>query len=258
MRIARIGLTPLKGARHVRQESVTLTPDGPVGDRLFCLVDPARGRVVRTVQNPALMQTVARWEGGVLRVELPGRTVEGTPMPTGEVLKVDYWGRTAAVEVCAGPWAGAFAAHLGYDVVLARAVHSGEVVYGAPVSLVTTSSLRVLSERLGRDVAGARFRATFVVDTGDTAPSGVAGRLVEDAWVGRELRLGEATVRVRGPIARCAVMDLEPRTGVRDAAVLGAVAGYRQQQGEIDFGVDAVVTAPGRARTGDRVELGRG
>ena len=252
MRIARIGFTPLKGGRHVSHPLVDLTSDGPVGDRRFCLVDPARDRVLRTVENPTLLRASARWEAGALSVDLPGRTVEGLPEPTGEVLKVDYWGRTAAVEVCSGPWAEAYTDHLGYDVVLARPVHPGEVVYGASVTLVTTSSMSLLSERLGREVDSARFRATFLVDTGGAAPH------VEDSWVGQELRLGEATVVVHGIVPRCAVVDLDPVTGGRDGQVLGTLGGYRRGAGEINFGVDAVVSTAGRVWTGDHAELGRG
>jgi uncharacterized protein YcbX len=252
VRVSRIGFTPVKGGRHIAQDLVELTPDGPAGDRVFCLVDPARGQVLRTVQNPSLLQSATSWGNGVLAMTLPGQTAEGAPTPTGAVLEVDYWGRDAAVEVVAGPWAAACSEHLGYDVVLARAVNPGEVVYGAPVTMVTTGSLRLLSERLGRPVDGARFRSTFVVDTGTQQPH------VEDSWVGRQMRLGAATVLVRGPVPRCAVVDLEPSTGRRDAAVLQTLAGYRRSDGAITFGVDAVVTTAGPVRDGDRAELERG
>jgi uncharacterized protein YcbX len=63
-------------------------------------------------------------------------------------------------------------------------------------------------------------------------------------------------VRVRGVVPRCAVVDLDPETGRNDALVLAELAGYRQSQGEINFGVDAVVTGAGRVRAGDQVVLG--
>jgi uncharacterized protein len=251
MRIDRIGFTPLKGNRHTSHGFVDLTALGPAGDRVFCLVSRGTGRVLRTVENPTLLQGTARWQAGVLSADLPGRSVEGTPEPTGELLKVDYWGRSAAVEVCDGPWGEAYSEHVGHEVVLGRAVHAGEIVYGAPVSVVTTGSMRELSDRLGSALASARFRATFLVDTGDAEPH------VEDSWVGRELRLGDATVEVRGRIPRCAVVDLDPSTGRPDAPVLATLGRYRRGHGEISFGVDAVVTVPGRARTGDPAELGR-
>lgn len=129
---------------------------------------------------------------------------------------------------------------------------AGEVVYGASVALVTTASMRLLAQRLGAEVDSARFRSTFLVDTGDCPPH------VEDSWVGRELRIGEAIVRVRGVVPRCAVVDLDPVTGHHDGAVLRELAGYRRSHGEVSFGVDAVVTAPGRVRAGDQVELSQG
>ncbi len=251
MRVQRIGFTSLKGARHRAHDTVQLALDGPAGDRVFCLVDPARRRVLRTVENPSLVRATATWDAGVLSVDLPGSTVEGAPTPTGEVLKVDYWGRSAAVETVEGPWAQAFSDYLGYAVVLARSVSPGEVVYGASVTVLTTGSMRLLSERLGRDVDSARFRSTFLVES-DGEPH------VEDSWVGRELRLGEAAVMVRGTVPRCAVVDLDPETGVRDAPVLKALAGYRRGLQDVHFGVDAVVVAPGAVSVGDPADLERG
>jgi uncharacterized protein len=256
MRVERIGFTPLKGARHLAHDSVELSATGPTGDRVFCLVDPARGRVLRTVENPSLVRCVARWGTGTLCVDLPdGGRVEEEPRPTGEVLKVDYWGRTAAVERVAGPWGEAFSEHLGYDVVLTRSVEAGEVVYGAPVTLLTSASMRLLSERLGREVDSARFRSTFLIGTDD---SEVVVPHVEDSWVGREVRLGAATVLVRGTVPRCAVVDVDPDDGVMDAPVLRTIAGYRRGESEVHFGVDAVVVAPGTVHAGDTAGLGRG
>lgn len=251
MRVERIGLTPLKGTRHQSLDSVVLAADGPVGDRVFCLVDPARGRVLRTVENPSLVQAVARWDAGVLSVDVPGSTLEGAPTPTGETLKVDYWGRVAAVEVVEGPWSAAFSEHLGYDVVLARSANPGEVVYGGSVTVLTTASLRELSDRVGHDVEAARFRSTLLLDT-DLEPH------AEDSWVGRELHVGEAKLLVRGRVPRCAVVDIDPHGAGRDQCVMKALAGYRRSQGEVHFGVDAVVVAPGEVRAGETAQLERG
>lgn len=251
MHIQRIGFTPLKGGRHTTHERVHLAADGPVGDRVFALVDRSRGRVLRTVENPALLHACASWEAGVLSVDLLGHTIEGVPSPEGETLKVDYWGRTATLQVCAGPWAEAYSEYLGFPVVLCRSTEAGEVVYGASVTVVTTASIGLLAQRLGRVVASERFRSTLLVDTGDTAAH------VEDSWLGRELRVGEATVLVRGVVPRCAVVDLNPVTGQKDSPVLAELAGYRLRHGEISFGVDALVTVPGPVHAGDRVIMAK-
>jgi uncharacterized protein YcbX len=246
--VSRIGFASLKGTRHVDRPCVELSLEGPVGDRVFCLVDRARSRVVRTVENPTLMRTTAGWHDGVLTAELPSGTVRGAPEPTGETLEVDYWGRTAALEVLDGLWGPAYSDYLGYPVELARASKAGEVVYGGSVSLVTSSSLDCVAERLGAAVDSAQLRATFTVQTDDEPPH------VEDSWVGRRVRVGEAEVEVRSALPRCAVVDLDPATGRRRADVLRTLAGYRRAQGEVVFGVDAVVTTPGRVRVGAVVE----
>jgi uncharacterized protein YcbX len=240
--VTRIGFTSLKGARHVGRPSVELSPAGPVGDRVFCLVDPARHRVLRTVENPTLVQTRADWHDGVLTLALPSGTVEGVPTPTGETRKLDYWGRRVALEVVDGPWAAAYSSHLGYDVLLARA-SSGDVVYGASVSLVTTGSLDELSRRVGTPVLEPQLRATFTLKTDEPH--------LEDAWLGRRLSLGDAEVEVRSAIPRCAVIDLDPETGTRRTRALTALADYRRDHNEVLFGVDAVVTKPGSVRVGD-------
>ncbi len=243
--VSRIGFTSLKGARHLGRPFVDLTRDGPVGDRVFCLVDLARQRVLRTVENPTLVQTRATWDAGVLTVTLPGATVEGVPAVTGETRTLDYWGRRVALEIVDGPWAAAYSTHLGYDVVLARST-GGDVVYGASVSLVTTGSLDELSRRVGTVVLDSQLRATFTVHT--DAPHR------EDAWIGRRLALGGAEVEVRSAIPRCHVIDLDPDTGIRRTDALRALADYRRQRNEVVFGVDAVVTKPGRVYVGDAVE----
>jgi uncharacterized protein YcbX len=250
VRVLRSGLTVLKGARHVTRPWVDLTPDGPAGDRLFCLVDRSRARVLRTVENPLLVQAEADWDGAVLAVTVDGRRVAGVPSATGETVKVDYWGRQVALEVVDGPWAAACSAHVGREVTLTRSPAPGEVVYGAAVSLVTTSSLDRLTAECGRTVASERFRATFTVDTGDLPP------YVEDGWLGTRVSLGEAEVEVRSALPRCAVVDLDPVTGRKDLDVLRTLGRYRRApagSGDVLFGVDAVVTRAGRVGTGDTV-----
>lgn len=254
MHVSRIGFTPVKGGRHREHGYVDLAVAGPVGDRVFCLVDVARERVLRTVENPTLLRTEAAWESGVLTVTLPHGRVEGVPVPTGQVLKVDYWGRVAAVEVVDGPWAAAYSALLGRQVVLARSTNPGEVVYGAPVSLVTTAALATLARKHGGAVEDAAFRATFTIDTsGDIEGETALDDAAEDPGASRRFRVGAAEIEVRGAVPRCAVVDLDPRNGVRASSVLASLARYRRARDGVTFGIDAVVSRPGRVHVGDVV-----
>jgi uncharacterized protein YcbX len=246
VRVERIGFTPVNGGRHVDHGDVQLALSGPVGDRVFCLVDPGRNRVVRTVENPSLLQVVAGWHGGVLSVELPTEYLDGVPVGTGSPRQVDYWGREAAVEIIDGPWAEGYSRFLGYEVAVARPLTSGEVVYGAAVSIVTTQALQWLVQRVGHEVESERIRSTLLIDSGPGAFR------TENAWVGRRLWVGEARLQAISAVPRCAVIDLDPSTGCRNRSLLSALACPHGD--EITFGVGAVVTRPGRIRVDDAVE----
>jgi uncharacterized protein YcbX len=252
VRVVSIGVTPVKGLAHTPRTALDLPMSGAGADRLFCFVDPATRRVLKTVENDTLLACRAEWEPPVLTLVTPAGTVTGeVPPDGGERFDGDYWGRPVCLARVDGPWPALMRRLLGREVVLCRVVSpSGGVVWGGAVSLVTTSSLAEVARRTGRaSEDGRRFRATFVVDTG-SAPA-----FVEDSWVGRRLRVGDAEVRVRGRQARCAVVDRRPGAGGRDVEVLKALAVDRRVGGEILFGVDADVDVPGRVAVGARVEL---
>ncbi|WP_068258640.1 MOSC domain-containing protein [Janibacter limosus] len=237
--ITRIGLTPLKGARHAALTQVQLDRRGPVGDRVFCLVDVDRARVLRTVEHPRMVLVDARWDGSSLAVCTPDAgSVTGAPEPTGETLVSDYWGRDARLEIMDSPHAEVIARHLGREVRLARVGRPGEVVYGAPVSIVTTGALATLGEQ-----DSSRFRATFTISAD------------HDPEPGTVLALGDAVVRVRGAVPRCRVIDIAPASGLLDRTHLRTLADQAHPSGELPFGVDAEVIVPGLVRSGQPVSV---
>lgn len=243
MHITRIGLAALKGTRHTTLQDLDLDLGGPRGDRVLCLVDADRDRVVRTVENPRMVLVTATWDGTTLTVATPdGASVTGAPTPTGEVITCDYWSRDADLELLESPHTELIGAHLGRPVRLARPVRAGEVVYGACVTLVTTGALRGLAEQQDE-----RFRATFTLEAD------------EDPEPGTLLRLGSAAVvQVRARVPRCRVVDVNPRTGRLDTTHLRTLARRDHPEGEVPFGVDADVVVPGRVVTGDEVRVTSG
>lgn len=249
MHIHEIGVSALKGGRHQPRKSILLGANGPVGDRVFAVVDRDSKRVLKTVEHPSLLTIEARWVDGVFSVEVDGRQVAAEPEMAGEYLELDYWGRPTPMEVVEGPWAAEFSRVLGRSVVLTRSVVTGGVVFGDPVTISTTSSLARLSHESGTDVDARRFRSTVTIDTGACAAH------VEDSWAGRELELGGALLLVTGGIPRCAVIDSEPDTGARGTNLLKTLAGYRLQASEIMFGVYAEIVRAGTVSVGDRARL---
>lgn len=251
MHIRDIGISPLKGGRHQPRQTVELAADGPVGDREFAVVDLNGGQILKTVENPALVGCEAHWAHGTLSVEIDGQRIVAEPVPTGEQLQLEYWGRGTPMQVVEGPWASEFSRLLGRSVALARSMVAGGVVYADMVTISTTSSLKRLADESGKTVDTRRFRSTFTIDTGS------ADAHVEDSWAGRELELGDARLRVTGGIPRCAVIDIDPDTGARGTHLLKTLARYRLQENDIMFGVYAEVIRPGTVSVGDQARLSK-
>lgn len=252
MRVARVGSTPVKGCHHTAADAIGIDAHGPVGDRDWCLVGTRDEQVLRSITHPELLGVHAASDGTRLDLTLPdGTTARGVPTPAGERATLDYWGRPAPAEMYDGPHAALLSDFLGRPVRLAR-VDRGAVVYGAPVSLVTTASMADVADRLGRpEVAeqAPRTKSTLVVEADQP--------YVEDDWLGHEVSIGEAVVRIHARIGRCGLVNRHPDTGAADAPVLKTLAGYRpaNHRREPYLAVDAEVLRPGTVRVGDAVRV---
>ncbi len=115
----------------------------------------------------------------------------------------------------------------------------------APVSLIVDRWLDGVSSFVGYRVEFERFRPNFYVE----AEPGIA--FDEAALTGRELRLGEVTLRVRYPIERCVVPTYDLNGGKVDPRILRYVAQARSNW----MGIYCDVPRAGIARTGDSLEL---
>ncbi len=93
---------------------------------------------------------------------------------------------------------------------------------------------------MGTAVDPIRFRANVYFD-GASAWS-------ERDWIGSEIALGAARLRVVSPITRCAATQVNLVTATRD---LDIVAALGRAFGHIDMGVYAEVSAGGGIAVGD-------
>ena len=115
-----------------------------------------------------------------------------------------------------------------------------------PLSLFSIQTVRKLEEETGSGVDKRCFRANVYLDL----PSSDA--FAEDAFVGRQLRLGsKAVVAVVKRDSRCMMIVLDPDTAEKTPAILKNVA----QAHDGKAGVYAAVVSEGIVRKGDRVEL---
>lgn len=109
------------------------------------------------------------------------------------------------------------------------------------LSIMTTASHRAVAAPLGGVLEPERWRGNIWLD--GTAP------WEEFDWIGHEVRIGDAVLRVEEPIRRCAHTTANPHTGARDADTLGTL---ERNFGHQDFGVYARVIEGGTVRIGDK------
>lgn len=112
------------------------------------------------------------------------------------------------------------------------------------VSILSHASLRTLSQKMRQELSPHRFRGNLWLE--GTAP------FEEFDWIGRDLQIGDAVLRVEERITRCKATTANPETGRVDADTLGALD---QNYGHQDFGIYAVVTKAGEITLNDEVTL---
>lgn len=258
--VTHFGFSPVKGARHTAHTRAERGPGGIVFNRRWGLVLPQTGKVARSVAYPKLVQVENSLSecgrGTLLEVRIPGKgsfTLE--PLSKGEVQTFDFWGQPKRLSLYDHPVNRALSDFLHEQVVLAYALDP--LIFGAPLSLVGSATLEELGRRVEPpsnhetcvvSVDAARLRCNLVVQTDEP--------FIEDTWAGQQVQLHVLAHRegkpVPGdldgvkltlgePIGRCAVIDTNPVTGVRDMKLLKNLAGYRprNQRGEPVAGVYA-------------------
>lgn len=255
--VAWIAFTPVKGLRLQHRRAVELTEDGVPGDRAFFLVDE-RGAMVSATRIGPLVAVVADHDAqaGTLSLRFPdGDEVAGS-IELGEREAVGFGGLTLQASPVLGEFSAALSEHCGNGrlrLFAAPPERSGldRGRIGA-VTLLSVASLERLREQAGETepVDARRFRMTFGVEGLEAHE--------EDTWLDRDVRVGDALVRVTGNVGRCALTTRQPDTGVVDFKTLHHLRAYRGEvptTEPLPFGVHARVLQPGRVRLGDPVGL---
>jgi uncharacterized protein YcbX len=116
-----------------------------------------------------------------------------------------------------------------------------------PIQLLTTSSLAFLQSRNpDADWSTLRFRPNIVIDTGDELG------LIENTWIGKNIRLGDAELACDAPSPRCAItIHSQGDVIARDPTILRTIV----KESDQNLGLYCNVCKPGIIRTGDEVIL---
>lgn len=247
-RLSAIRRHPVKALGGESLDRVRLAPGRTLpGDRVWAL---AHERSDFDFDAPAWTRCTAFLRGAripaLMAVESEG--APGGPIRFGHPDRPDLLADPATPEGEAAllAWVEALVpAGLPRPVRLAAAPGRGMTDQQAPwLSLLSDASLAELSGRLGIVPDRRRFRGNLWLE--DIEP------WAEFGWLGREIRIGDARLRVTERIGRCSATLADPATGRRDADVLGVL---ERGWGHADFGVFAEVIEGGEIAMGDPVEL---
>jgi uncharacterized protein YcbX len=252
MQVARFCTTPVKGLALSHPDSIELTATGAAGDRDFFLIGDD-DRLVSITATGSLVELAADWSPGDDRLTIRSR--DGSEW-TGELrpgrrVSVDFWrARDVAGHVLDGPWSDLLSERAGRRVHLVQAETAGDGSDIEPVTLLGQASVAELARRSGLESVDAR-RFRMLIEFAEGEPH------VEDTWHGQTLEVGEALLRVGGPVPRCAATTRDPDSGTRDLPVVRMIRDYRGVTADgVGFGVYADVLRPGTVRVGDRLVLG--
>lgn len=114
---------------------------------------------------------------------------------------------------------------------------------GGQISIVGTASLAWCAERFGIDSDPRRLRVNLVVETDEP--------FVEEGWLGREITVGDARLRVVERIERCRTVDVAQDGTTAEGRLLKPLTKER----EMSLAVYADVVVPAVIRVGDGVGL---
>jgi MOSC domain-containing protein len=248
--VSKLAVAPVKGLALCHPAEVVLGTNGVAENRRFYLI-AADGRHRSGLAFGPLAAIVPEYDAASeqLRLQFPGgATVAGDAAALDGEVVVPWHSRELLARVVRGPFSEALSDYVGMELRLVRAGDDAHP-QSYPASIVSEASLDTLEE--SADLPGPlddrRFRMLLTL-TG-------CEPFEEDRWVGGDLRVGEAVVRVAVPTARCATTTRDPATGQRDWDALRALKDLRGVSPEqtVDLGVYATVVKPGRIAVGDEV-----
>jgi uncharacterized protein YcbX len=259
--LSELHVYPVKSAGGIPLEASDVDGRGLRHDRRWMLVDEA-GSFMSQRRHPRMALVRIRIEPDHLVVSAPEMPSLHVPLrpPDRRLRLARVWGdlvEVSAVGDDADRWFGEFlgiACKLVYlpdqsvrpvDPAYGRTGDRVGLTDGFPFLLISEASLADLNDRLEHPVPMNRFRPNLVI--GGCEP------FAEDGW--RLIRIGEITLRVVKPCARCTITTVDQRTAARGKEPLRTLATFRRAGNKVLFGQNLIHDDTGTLHTGYPVEV---
>ncbi|MEO8450848.1 MAG: MOSC N-terminal beta barrel domain-containing protein [Gemmatimonadota bacterium] len=268
-RVGSLHRFPVKSMAGEDLTTAAIGGTGLRGDRVYALIDRETGHVIsakRPRRWPGLLDYHARLgEHPDGAPDLPpvvitcpdGTSMSRVPGPELDALLSARLGRSVSL-TSTPPEGASFEYHwpdqpnllyqgrLYRDELTEHVMPPGTFFDSGILHLVTSATLMELRSRVpGSRFEPRRFRPNIVIET-------AASGFVENDWVGRVVRIGDAVrIRIVKPCIRCVMVNLDQAGLGPDPAVLAAA--FEHNGGNV--GVKGDVLSVGRVRVGDPVAI---
>jgi MOSC domain-containing protein len=260
--LSQLHVYPIKSAGGIPLEASEVDGRGLRHDRRWMLVDEAGGFMSQR-RFPRMALIRVRIEPDHLVVDAPQMPSLHVPLqpPDRKLRLAQVWGDLVEVLAVGGDadrWFGEFVGVRCKLVSLPdESIRPVDPAYGRrgdrvgladgfPFLLVSEASLADLNARLERPVPMNRFRPNLVVRGCEP--------FAEDGW--RLVRIGQITLRVVKPCARCAITTVDQRTAATGKEPLRTLATFRRVAGnKVLFGQNLIHDDTGTLHTGDPIQV---
>jgi uncharacterized protein YcbX len=240
---------PVKSMQGEALDAVQLVASGLAGDRRYAVQVHDSGLVLSAKREGRLLMARAATDDP-LRISLPSGETLLDLGPATDCALSSWLGRRVRLIEADCESVPTFESQIDEADDASPSVtwqgRPGAFVDSTPVHLLTTASLRAFrAERPDLDWNVARFRPNLLVEAD-------SDERVEDAWVGRRCRIGDAQLEIIKRCTRCVMVTRTQPGGIeRQLDVLR----HLSLVAESKIGVLARVTEAARVSVGDRLTL---
>ena len=241
VKISQLYIYPLKSAQGISLTEMPIVSTGPQHDREWMLVNE-RGQFISQRTHPQMSQLSTQLTEEHLVVSATDTSQLQIPKKrtTSQTLELTLFNKTTIGEKVGDQFDLWFSDFLNQKVHLVRSPKTpsrytsgnhgpiNEILFpdGYPFLLTNQATLDELNSRLDSPVTMMRFRPNIVI-------SGLKANQ-EDSWSSFEInQIPFLSVKA---CSRCAIIDVDPKTGTKSKEVSRTLKTYRTKDGNILFG----------------------